>query len=127
MSRSRRLRPFAPLVACLALGIGGCVATEPLFIASTAVSAATLTATKKTVTDHIVSAATGRDCSFVSWSETGEYCPEQIVVDRSDVYCYRTLGGVDCHNLPDPYKNSQTSLASPPPVRKTVTQKGWFD
>lgn len=106
--------------------LAGCAGPE-MAVASATVGLVTLNATKKTVTDHIVSATTGRDCSIISWTETGVYCPEQVVVDRSNLYCYRTLGGVDCHHLPDPYKNSQTALASPPPVRKTVSQKSMFD
>lgn len=106
--------------------LAGCAGPE-MAVASATVGLATFTSTKKTLPDHIVSATTGRDCSIISWTETGVYCPEQVVVDRSNLYCYRTLGGVDCHNLPDPYKNSQTALASPPPVRKTVSQKSMFD
>lgn len=106
--------------------LAGCAGPE-MAAAGAAVSLATFTSTKKTLPDQVVSAATGRDCSLISWTETGVYCPEQVVVDRSNLYCYRTLGGVDCHHLPDPYKNSQTALASPPPARKTVSQKSMFD
>lgn len=106
--------------------LAGCAGPE-VAVVSAAAGLATFTSTKKTMTDHVVSAATGRDCSLISWTETGVYCPEQVVVDRSNLYCYRTLGGVDCHNLPDPYKNSQTALASPPPLRKAVSQKSMFD
>lgn len=87
-----------------------------------------INATKKTEVDHIVSAATGEDCSIISFYETGDYCPEKVVVDRSNIYCYRTLADVDCHFLPDPYRNGAVALASPPPVRKPVPkEKGWFD
>ncbi len=106
--------------------LSACAGPEAMVVSS-AVSMASFTSTKKTMTDHLASAMMGRDCSIISWTETGEYCPEQVVVDRSNLYCYKTLAGVDCHTLPDPYKNSQTALASPPPVRKTVSQKGLFD
>lgn len=118
----------AAVVSALAVAglLAGCASPEAT-LASAAVNVVSLNATKKTVTDHIASAIMGRDCSIITMNETGEYCPEQVVVDRSNLYCYRTLAGVDCHNLPDPYKNSQTALASPPPVRKTISQKGLFD
>lgn len=120
--RMRLLAAAIPAAAALA----GCAGPEATAVGA-AVSVVSLNVTKKTVTDHIASAVTGRDCSIITLNETGEYCPEQVVVDRSNLYCYRTLGGVDCHTLPDPYKNSQTSLASPPPVRKTISQKSMFD
>lgn len=123
MLRSLRVIWVSVLSAGLLVG---CAGPEMTVVGAT-VGVVTLNATKKTVSDHIVSAVVGRDCSIISLQETGAYCPEQVVVDRSDVYCYRTLAGVDCHTLPDPYKNSRTALASPPPVRKSVSQKGMFD
>ncbi len=123
MARSFR---FTVLSVLIATALTGCAGPEAI-VASTAISMATFTSTKKTLPDQVASAFTGRDCSIISWTETGDYCPEQVVVDRSNLYCYKTLAGVDCHTLPDPYKNSQTSLASPPPVRKTISQKGLFD
>lgn len=117
----------ALLVAVLPLG--GCfVASTPFTVASTGADLVSLNATKKTLVDHVASAATGRDCSSISLSETGHYCPEKVMVDRSKVYCYRTLADVDCHHIPDPYKNGYTALASPPPDIKPVPkEKGWFD
>ena len=89
---------------------------------------ASLNATKKTLGDHVATGIVGRDCSSVTWEQTGSYCPEKVVVDRSNVYCYRTLADVNCHYLPDPYRNGQTALASPPPVRTPVPPKrGWLD
>lgn len=123
MASSLRLAILSATAAGL---LAGCAGPEIAAVGAAA-GLATFTSTKKTLTDHAASAVTGRDCSLISWTETGVYCPEQVVVDRSNLYCYRTLGGVDCHTLPDPYKNSQTALASPPPVRKTVSQRGLFD
>lgn len=110
-----------------ALPLGGCT---PAAVATAAVGAdlVSLTSTKKTIGDHIVSAATGEDCSSVTFTETGRYCPEKVVVDRSRLYCYRTLADVECHHIPDPYKNGATALASPPPDLKPMPKaKGWFD
>lgn len=105
--------------------LGAC--TNAATVAGAGVSLASLTTTKKTLTDHVASAITGRDCSTISLSDTGEYCPEQVVVDRSNLYCFKTLAEVQCHTLPDPYKNGTTALASPPPIRKPVSQKGLLD
>jgi hypothetical protein len=87
-----------------------------------------LTSTKKTLGDHVVSGATGEDCSVISFTETGSYCPERVTVDRSRLYCYRTLADVECHNIPDPYRNGNVALASPPPDRRPVPKaRGWFE
>lgn len=122
-----RLPVFASILAFAAVSLGGCTLT-PLGAASLGADVVSLNATKKTIGDHVVSAATGRDCSSIAFTETGSYCPEKVAVDRSRVYCYRTLADVECHHIPDPYKNGYTALASPPPDIKPVPRaRGWFD
>lgn len=113
----------------VALPLGGCVITPAaVTVAGASASLVSLTSTKKTLGDHVASAATGKDCSSITFTETGHYCPDKVVVDRSKVYCYRTLADVDCHHIPDPYKNGYTALASPPPdIRPVPKDKGWFD
>ncbi len=123
----RRLIRLAACAALIAAPLAGCTPT-PLGGALVGADIVTLNATKKTVGDHLVSAATGRDCSVISFEKTGDYCPDKVVVDRSRVYCYRTLADVECHHIPDPYRNGNTALASPPPDIKPITRaKGWFD
>lgn len=109
-----------------AMALPGC--TSPLGLAAAGADVVTLNATKKTIGDHIVSAATGRDCSILSFEKDGDYCPDKVEVDRSRLYCYRTLADVECHHIPDPYRNGNTALASPPPdVRILPRKRGWFD
>jgi hypothetical protein len=124
----KRIGAMAVLVVAT-LPLGGCLITPAaVTVAGTGADLVSLTSTKKTLGDHVASAATGKDCSSVTFSETGHYCPEKVVVDRSKVYCYRTLADVDCHHIPDPYKNGYTALASPPPdIRPFPKEKGWFD
>lgn len=127
----KRARPI-PLAALAVLSLVGplaaCSSPPPLVPTVLAADIITLNATRKTIGDHIVSAATGRDCSVISFTETGDYCPDKVVVDRTKVYCYRTLADVECHHIPDPYRNGYTALASPPPELRTLPkQKGWFD
>lgn len=125
MSSLRRIA--APVLAgSLLAGCWGAPMGAAGVIAGTA-DLVSLNATKKTLGDHVATGIVGRDCSAVSFEQTGSYCPEQVVVDRSNVYCYRTLADVDCHYMPDPHRNGHTALASPPPVRKTVERKGWLD
>lgn len=125
--------PTLRRIAALTLAAGllaGCWSPSPGPVLATVgvVDVISLTTTKKTLGDHLVSGATGRDCSAVSYEQTGHYCPEQKAVDRSNVYCYRTLADVNCHYLPDPHRNGQTALASPPPVFKPAAKpRGWLD
>ncbi|WP_246024144.1 hypothetical protein [Azospirillum ramasamyi] len=108
------------------MALAGC--TSPLGLAAAGADVVTLNATKKTIGDHLVSAATGRDCSIISFEQSGDYCPDKLEIDRSRIYCYRTLADVDCHHIPDPYRNGNTSLASPPPdVRTVPRRKSLFD
>jgi len=121
MTRAR----LAPLIAILPL-LAGCAA--PLIgAAGAAVEAESFTSTKKTLIDHAVSSARGEECSIVQLEREGYYCKENIVVDRSNLYCTKTLGDVECHNLPDPYRNGDTALASPPPTRVVRRDQGWID
>ena len=113
-------------LAISAWALAGC--TSPLGLAAAGADVVTLNATKKTIGDHIVSAATGRDCSILSFEKDGDYCPDKVEVDRSRLYCYRTLADVECHHIPDPDRNGNTALASPPPDVRTLPRKrGWFD
>ncbi|WP_255542573.1 hypothetical protein [Azospirillum sp. INR13] len=117
---------LAIAVAGPVVALAGC--TSPLGLAVAGADVVTLNATKKTIGDHLVSAATGRDCSIISFEQSGDYCPDKVEVDRSRVYCYRTLADVECHHIPDPYRNGNTALASPPPDIRTVPRrKSWFD
>ncbi|MEI6986474.1 MAG: hypothetical protein WCK65_10110 [Rhodospirillaceae bacterium] len=80
----------------------------------------TLPATKKLPTDHVLTWATGKDCSIIHFEKEGEYCksyPQEV--DRSKLVCTKTLGGVDCHERPDRHAGNERILASPaPPPRE---------
>ena len=127
MGRTASVRGWLAIaVAAPVMALAGC--TSPLGLAAAGADVVTLNATKKTIGDHLVSAATGRDCSIISFEQSGDYCPDKVEVDRSRVYCYRTLADVECHHIPDPYRNGNTALASPPPDIRTVPRrKSWFD
>lgn len=121
------MRPATvPMTLALVVTLGGCAA--PLVGGvGTAVEMESLSSTKKSLIDHAVSSARGEDCSIVQLEREGYYCKENIVVDRSNLYCTRTLGEVECHNSPDPYRNGDTALASPPPNRVVRRDQGWAD
>lgn len=113
----RRSPLTAPSPACVrlaaaaaVLALAGCgPASVGPEITTVAVSAAVLITTDKTITDHVVSAIKGEDCSIVAYEREGAYCspyPPEMQVTREEIYCYRTLGDVDCHPVPNPFGGS---------------------
>ncbi len=110
------------ILSLSALMVAACAqsgGSVPVLLASTpgvvAGAMLTLPQTKKLPTDHLVSWATGRDCSVIHYEQDGQYCmdtPKEV--DRQRLYCFKTLGAVECHQRPDPYYNGERVLASPP-------------
>ena len=106
-------RAFAPLagLALLAL-LSGCtaLALTPAIAVYAGVEGVALNQTGKLASDHVVSAITGQDCSFLRYKDTGNYCRSaaeiaaQEAIERRDLsgYCYRRRGQVTCYSTPDP-------------------------
>lgn len=92
------IRPVALLSALILLG--GC----GLIPGIGQVEAVSTMGTSKTFSDHIVSIASGKNCSSVRRERGLTYCeedePRPPPVSR---HCYRTLGSVTCYDRPDPY------------------------
>jgi hypothetical protein len=89
------------------LGLCFLGACGPLMPASAALSyamieGAVVANTQKTMPDHVISAASGKDCSVVRLQNDQTYCVEDQVHPEPAVYCYRELGGVTCYDRPDP-------------------------
>lgn len=97
-------------VTALSIGLCGCSGNSmPPFglensLFFTGVETVTLINTDKTMIDHLMSSYKGQDCSSVRHSEGGEYCVDIVDVSNadpySDLYCYRTIGAVNCYNTP---------------------------
>jgi hypothetical protein len=100
----------ARLVTMLA-ALGLCVSGAGCTAVSTGASVVSLMATKKTITDHVVSFATGEDCSIVAYERGDPYCVDPNVVPTTPVYhCYRTLGQIDCYETEDPFRNGHLAV-----------------
>jgi len=78
------------------------------------VSSAVVMATDKTLTDHLVSFNTGKDCSTVRVEQGRTYCREDEPNPMPDVYCYPTLGDVMCYAQPDPMRTQDGRIGLPP-------------
>jgi hypothetical protein len=89
-----------------ALVLGGCeaaidVATSPVMVTAGALSVASVVTTDKTIPDHVVSLATGHDCSTVRYSTGGYYCTKPLPANtpvETRLYCYRSIGRITCYD-----------------------------
>ncbi|MEZ5829722.1 MAG: hypothetical protein R3D05_00910 [Dongiaceae bacterium] len=110
-----------PLVGLALLGLlSGCaaLAATPAIAVYGAVEGVALNQTGKLASDHVVSAITGEDCSFLRYKDTGNYCRSaaeiaaQEAQERRDLsgYCYRRLGLVTCYDSPDPTASGETRV-----------------
>ena len=88
---------FRVLVLLSVVLLPGCAAVAAL---GGGVEGVSVMATEKTMTDHIVSMASGKDCSTLRKEQGLTYCKEDEVVPKMNVYCYRTLGEVNCYEQP---------------------------
>ena len=86
---------------CLAAGVVVVLAAcDALYVGS----AATVVTTDKTITDHAISLISGKDCSTVRTEQGRSFCKEDEVNPEPNVYCFQTIGGIDCYREPvDPY------------------------
>lgn len=89
----------------LLLSIAGCSSVDPGFATAAGITTAFIM-TDKLPTDMIAEAATGLDCSYVKHlDDGGPVCRSQDYgqVIEKPIYCYKSLGKVDCYDYPDPY------------------------
>lgn len=92
-----------PLV--LAGSLSGCIvgtSAGTIVGASLLGTQASLSFTKKLPTDHIGDSVTGLDCDYMrSLKDGGFLCrPHNSQIVEAPVYCYKTLGRVDCYHAP---------------------------
>jgi len=77
--------------------VGSCSLALPY----AAVDGAVIMGTEKTMADHAISLASGKDCSLIRIEKGQVYCKEDELTPRPNLYCYRQLAGVTCYNRPD--------------------------
>ncbi len=74
----------------------------------------TVIGTDKTVGDHVISFATGKNCSVVRKQLGKTYCEEDELGHVDEVYCYRTLAKVTCYAEPSPHGEQHRVDHTPP-------------
>ena len=105
------------LITGLAMGLSGCsaVATAPTgFPKLLGVNGATVIGTGKTITDHVVSFTTGKNCSTVRKNTGHHYCEEDELAVPDNVFCYTTLGDVTCYDRPAPPRERKRIIGKIP-------------
>jgi len=74
------------------------------------VSTALTMGTDKTLTDHLVSYRTGKDCSTVRTEQGRTYCKEDEPNPVAAVHCYPSLGDVTCYADANPARKPDERL-----------------
>ena len=75
--------------------LGGCTTYVP-------VEGAFVIGTDKTMTDHVISMTSGKNCSSIRKEKDLTYCEEDEPKIKQNIFCYRTLARVTCYDRPDP-------------------------
>ncbi len=66
------------------------------------------------IIDEKISQMTEMDCTSVNVMFGESYCREKLKkLKQEEVYCYKTLGGVDCYREKNPYKTEQSKRVRP--------------
>ena len=104
------------LITCVCLTLNGCgplTATPGTFnLISGQAELLSIVGTKKTITDHVISLASGKNCSAVRRERGLHYCEEDVPSVKPNIYCYKTIGRVTCYDRPDPNTNGGRVLGN---------------
>jgi hypothetical protein len=129
MKRLRSLALLSALAVTASLpGCGGTLSTASETVGQNTIGAQTLEGaawfaalsvtsviiTDKTLVDHIVSLAYGKDCSTVRYLDGDYYC-KRPPKPQPPLYCYPSLGDIVCYREPNPY--GQQDAVDWPPTR----------
>ena len=96
------------------LSLSGCTTSGLAMMGADAVTQA---ASGRSITGNVIYAMTGKDCMPFNVLTGKPICPDEEAAataakeqQQAQVYCYRTLGQVDCHTEPDPMMSPTTRL-----------------
>ena len=69
-----------------------------------------VTATGKTIRDHIVSYTSGKNCSSIRRQLGQNFCEEDDLSPPEEIYCYNSLGNVSCYNSIQPFGQDTNTI-----------------
>ena len=91
----------ASVFVAIAMLVAAC-GTESVAIVGA--SLASFIHTDKFPTDYIGELATGKECNTLSALKfRTPFCQDPVQVFQRPLYCYRSLGSIECYATPDPY------------------------
>jgi len=93
-------------ILILTVSLGACTLFPPI----AAVEGVSAVSTGKTFSDHVVSYASGMNCSTTRSNTGRTYCEENESNPTPKVWCYRTIAKVVCYDRPDPYQGNQRKM-----------------
>ena len=109
-----------PLLLIAGLCMAGCetIGVLPAAGIAATVEGVSLNASGKTVSDHLVSAITGDDCSVLRYTKNGKYClsEAEIAAEQARLHrpyegaCYQVRGNVACYDQADAEHTSETTV-----------------
>ena len=115
------LRPIILVGATVLLLSCAGTTTAPTYLPQMmGIEGVTVVGTGKTISDHVVSFATGKNCSTARKNTGKHYCEEDEIAVPDEVFCYNTLGDVTCYASPAPHGENQRHLGQTPDARGGV-------
>jgi hypothetical protein len=106
------MKQIAAFALLAAVGLAGS-ACSGSSLAVMGADAMTQIASGRSISGNVIHAFTGKDCIPANIFAGKPMCPEEekaAAKDAAPLYCYRTLGQVDCHSEPDPLMSSASRL-----------------
>ncbi len=101
------------VIAVGLLALSGCTGTEMVVVGAVA-TATSFAYTDKAPNEHVADLVTGLDCGVIHVENGRDYCidPEadaELARQRmaAPLYCYKTIGKVECFATPDPRRQTQ--------------------
>ena len=121
----RARTPFRRLLAVTLMLVGGLalagcetIGVLPAAGIAATVEGVSLNASGKTMSDHLVSAITGDDCSVLRYTKNGKYClsAAEIAAEEARLHrpyegtCYKVRGNVACYDQTEVEHTSETTV-----------------
>lgn len=105
------MRILSLILICLLAGACSLASTAPSMTPTLlGMEGATIIGTGKSFTDHYVSFSTGKNCSSLRKNTGRTYCEEDEIAEPEEIYCYNSLGKVNCYSVPRPHGETQNTV-----------------
>ena len=111
MVKKRFVRILLIMLICqLATACSVATSASGMTPALLGIEGATVVGTGKSLTDHYMSFTTGKNCSTLRKNTGRTYCEEDEISAPEEIYCYKSLGKVNCYSTPRPHGEDQNRV-----------------